>query len=384
MDVSAAKNAIISDIYRGAIDPGRWPVVLEHMAGLVGAKSATLLYRDNETKQAGVFHAFNHPPEVMREYIDYYSRFDPTFELAVQHAPIGHAIADHQMAASRTEFRALCGPEFNRFLEKHDNEYLCGAVLLKSDDQMSALSFQKSKCDGPWTDEQLSALTELTPHIQRALTIHKEFTRLRIKEEVMQAGIDKLYMGFILFDEFLQPVYSNPIAQRLLDHHDAISLHGDTLHAFYGDDTKAIRFGLQRAGGMNGSTDELADYATALGLRTPGNPPLPLLIIPVTHSTLVPMQRFRHAHVAMLFSDPARNQPIIPEALQSAYGLTSTEAHIAIAIANGMGVPEIAAMRGTMTNTVKSHLKSIYSKLDVNRQTELAKTILNGPFRVTF
>jgi len=380
----ADKDESIDRIYKASVDPNHWPVVLEHIAELVGAKSATLLYRDNETKQAGVFHAFNHAPEVMQEYIGYYCQFDPTFELAAQCAPIGHAMADRQMAGSQEEFRALCGPEFNHFLEKHDNEHLCGAVLFNSDEQMSASSFQKSSREGPWTDEQLWMLTELTPHIQRAFAIHKEFTRLRIKEEVMQAGIDRLYMGFVLFDEFLQPVYSNPIAQWVLDYHDAISLKGDIIQTHSTDDSKAIREGLHKASRMTRSEDEPEEFATALGLRSPGNPPLPLLIIPVSQSTLVPMQRFRHAHVAMLFSDPSRNQPIIPEALQCAYGLTETEAAVAISIANGLGVQEVAKMRGSTPNTIKTHPKSIYSKLDVSRQTELAKTILNGPFRVAF
>lgn len=382
MDNNQTKNATIGDIYKAAINPDHWPVVLERIAALVGAKSATLLYRDNETRQAGVFHTFNHAPEATQEYVEHYCKLDPTFELAARTVPVGQAVADRQMASSPEEFRTLCGPEFNRFLERHDNKYLCSAVLFNRKGQMSMVSFQKSGSQGMWTDEQLEKLTELTPHFQRAFTIRKEFTRLRIKEEVMQAGLDKLYMGFILFDEFLQPVYCNPMAQWVLDYHDAISLHDDVVKAYHADDTKAMRLGLQRADRMGRRHDQPSEFATTLGLRSPGNPPLPLMIVPVEQSIMVPMQRFRHAHVAMLFSDPAKNQPVIPEALQSAYGLTEAESRVAIAAANGLGVPEIAAMRETTANTVKSHLKSIYAKLGISRQSELAKTILNGPFRL--
>lgn len=383
MDQDQTKNAIIVDIYKAAIDPNHWPVVLKHTCRLIDSKAATLLYRDNETRQAGVFHSFNHPPEVMREYLDHYCTLDPTFDLAASRAPIGRAIADRQMASSYEEFRSICGDEFNGFLERHDNECLCGAVLFNSDQQMSALSFQRSRHDGMWTDEQLQDLTELTPHFQRAFTIHREFTRLRIKEQVMQAGIDRLSMGFILFDELLEPVYLNPVAQEILEYHEAIGMNGDVLRAYHAEDSRAIRAGLHKAGSAGDGDVDPSAHATALGLRSPGNPPLPVMIIPVQQCAILPMQRFRHAHVSMLFSDPMRNQPIIPEALQRAYGLTETESHVAIAIANGWGVQEIAQTRGTTSNTVRTQLKGIYAKLSVNRQSELAKAILNGPFQIT-
>jgi len=377
-------NALLNAVYRAAIEPAHWPVVLEGISNLIGSRAATLMYRDNVTKQAGVFHYYNHSPEVIREYIEHYCHHDPTYELAARRAPLGHAIADHQMADGYEEFRALCGTEFNHFLEKSDSEQLCGVVLFNTDQQMSALSLQRSARQAAWSVDELQLLTELSPHFQRALTIHREVSRLRAKNQVMQAGLDKLCMGFILFDELLEPVYCNPIAESILAAHEAIRMHDGVVRASQPEQSAAIREGLQEAAKMEAADEEPDRFATALGLTSPGNPPLPVFIVPVRQSAMVPMRRFRHAHVAMLLSDPARNQPIVPEALQCAYGLTATEACVAIAVANGMGVREIARSRDVQPNTVKTHLKSIYAKLRVRRQSELTKTILNGPFRVAF
>lgn len=51
--------------------------------------------------------------------------------------------------------------------------------------------------------------------------------------------------------------------------------------------------------------------------------------------------------------------------------LTEAETEIAMALLKGARAAEIAADRGTTYGTVRSQLKSIYSKLDVSSQIEL-------------
>jgi DNA-binding CsgD family transcriptional regulator len=60
------------------------------------------------------------------------------------------------------------------------------------------------------------------------------------------------------------------------------------------------------------------------------------------------------------------------ELVRLLYDLTPAEARVAAGIAEGIGVQAIAARGGMAVGTVRSHLKAIYSKLDVGGQTELA------------
>jgi DNA-binding CsgD family transcriptional regulator len=82
----------------------------------------------------------------------------------------------------------------------------------------------------------------------------------------------------------------------------------------------------------------------------------------------------------MCFSDPERPSPIEDDKLAEVYQLTPAEAQVAISIANGLSVDEAAMMNNVAVSTIRSQLKSIYRKLGINRQTELVKVLLTGPF----
>lgn len=57
--------------------------------------------------------------------------------------------------------------------------------------------------------------------------------------------------------------------------------------------------------------------------------------------------------------------------LSRKHGLTQTEIDVALALVAGLSPLEISEQRGTGLATVRSHLKHIYLKLGVRRQTEL-------------
>ena len=85
-----------------------------------------------------------------------------------------------------------------------------------------------------------------------------------------------------------------------------------------------------------------------------------------------------------IIGDPERTQPIVPEALRTVYGLTPAEARLAIAIANGLSLDEIAALEAAQKGTLRSQLKAIFQKVGLNRQADLVKVLMTGPFRVNF
>ena len=65
--------------------------------------------------------------------------------------------------------------------------------------------------------------------------------------------------------------------------------------------------------------------------------------------------------------------------LRTCYGLSMAESLLAQALVNGLSVREYAEERDLSVHTVRVQLKSITSKVGVRRQTELVRTILNGP-----
>jgi len=65
--------------------------------------------------------------------------------------------------------------------------------------------------------------------------------------------------------------------------------------------------------------------------------------------------------------DPARLTPL----LQTGFGLTAAEAGVALGLAQGLSIDEIARERATSLWTVRTQLRSACAKLGVSRQAEL-------------
>ena len=62
-----------------------------------------------------------------------------------------------------------------------------------------------------------------------------------------------------------------------------------------------------------------------------------------------------------------------------AYGLTGKEAEIALLIAEGMSLDEIAGELGILVSTARGHLKKAFQKMSVHSQAELTARIMSGP-----
>jgi len=57
------------------------------------------------------------------------------------------------------------------------------------------------------------------------------------------------------------------------------------------------------------------------------------------------------------------------------FGLTISEAHVAIAAANGLSREQIARTRKKSAGTVNAQFKSIFRKMDVSREAELVSMV---------
>src|SRR5690606_13054246 len=71
--------------------------------------------------------------------------------------------------------------------------------------------------------------------------------------------------------------------------------------------------------------------------------------------------------------DPNSEVPIKLETMKSLFGLTITEARIAISISSGKGLSEIARDNNVSIGTVRNQLKSVFLKAGVNKQSELIR-----------
>jgi DNA-binding CsgD family transcriptional regulator len=79
----------------------------------------------------------------------------------------------------------------------------------------------------------------------------------------------------------------------------------------------------------------------------------------------------------MLFiNDPERPNNPTAERLQKGFGLTRTEAAVAMEVLNGHGLQAAAAALGVAPVTVRTHLTAVFGKTGTHRQAELVRVLL--------
>lgn len=77
----------------------------------------------------------------------------------------------------------------------------------------------------------------------------------------------------------------------------------------------------------------------------------------------------------VLLDDPGEVGPYDPAALLRLYGLTGAESRLAVAVGQGQAPSQAARAQGITVETARTMLKTVYGKLAINRQAELARIV---------
>ena len=91
-----------------------------------------------------------------------------------------------------------------------------------------------------------------------------------------------------------------------------------------------------------------------------------------------PDSMFRAPQIAalVLIVDPVSRARIDPGLVGAAMGLTPAESRLAVMLAAGHSLRDIASATGRTEGTVRWHLKQIFRKQGISRQTDLVRLVL--------
>lgn len=90
-------------------------------------------------------------------------------------------------------------------------------------------------------------------------------------------------------------------------------------------------------------------------------------------------QSAHQPHLAVLIHDPEANTSARVTAIRNRYALTAAESQIIAALLKTGSAKAAAGHLGLSENTMKTHLKSIFSKTGVHRQSELIQLAVSFP-----
>jgi len=371
-------STIIPDIYQATINPDHWDRVLEKITEITRSKIVYLHYLDKIKGTASTFAQFGSPTHSRQNCNKQFEKLDRLFarDLSDDDKDEYH----WQFFSPEVDSQSDIASEIYESWMKPAGIYYLGRIEFSIDDaRKAAIVVLRDEESGVWREGEIRVMNEIAPHLKRALDIHSEFTRLRLRSDALLGGLDRLVIGLILYDRHVRAVYINPTARAIIEAHPAMGLGEDGLFLYDSDDDRNFRETICETASID--TDDSWRQSTSIGVTHPDEEaPLPLLITPIHANLITSDLDYEGAQVAVFLSDPNLQQPISIDNLVSVYGLTPSESQVAISIANGHSIDDIARTSNHSAHTIRSQLKSTFRKTGVSRQSDLIKLLLTGPF----
>lgn len=118
-----------------------------------------------------------------------------------------------------------------------------------------------------------------------------------------------------------------------------------------------------------------APRLVAASVKRPGSATCRVLVTPILLEEGQPQVG---AYLVVIYA-PSEQRAIAAEVLLEIYGLTRAQADVARRLYAGLSVEETAIELKLSLNTVRTHLKQIFSKCEVQSQAELLHALALGP-----
>jgi DNA-binding CsgD family transcriptional regulator len=179
--------------------------------------------------------------------------------------------------------------------------------------------------------------------------------------------LDKLDRGVVLLDARGRVLDANSLAVRLLKAGDGMALRsGRFVFADAALELRLSRMITQRGAG--------AAAAFAARVSRSAGAPYRVVVTPVPEGA----DERDVAFVALIYA-PDEQRDISTDVLRELYALTPAQAQVARSLFAGRSVEESAAALNLSPNTVRTHLKQIFTRCEVQSQAELLHLLAQGP-----
>jgi DNA-binding CsgD family transcriptional regulator len=217
----------------------------------------------------------------------------------------------------------------------------------------------------PLDERRRRLLARVAPHLAQALAVERALARAERKRAVMREVLESLRFGVVVLDERQRLLASNRAAEHLGEFVKRPPRRGRR-----GSLCDAARRRLEAAE-TAGTRDGEAVQALTIP-RTRGRRPLRLVLAPLCDSA-----GGRRSTVAFA-EDPDLPYRGSVELFARLHALTPAQARLAVLLAEGGSLADIAPSLGLSVHTVRQRLKEIFVRTGTNSQSELVRLLLMG------
>ncbi|MNQ08793.1 hypothetical protein D3C85_215930 [compost metagenome] len=359
-------QALVGLVYEGLLEEKPWSGLLNALRRQFHANYVSLTIRLPSAEDRGlVVFAGEARPHIHALYSSSLYAVDPFVNLPRDTVVMLEELIDEREWLGSVIYRD--------FLEPLQVRYMMGADIRSDEgrERECRLRISRPPQDGPFSETERALCGLLLPHLRRALRLYAHLDRVESACRLYVGTLERMGIGSILLDEDGGICRINRAAEEILAEGDSLQLHNGMLEAVAPrDDRRLWRLIKQAAAGRNG-TGLVEAIALDRGGQRGG---LSVLVrsIPLSASA----EAGRAAAVELILRDSSRPAQPSEPLLRQLYQLTPAEASLAVLLGEGLTLEESASRLGISRNTARTHLRAVFAKTGVKRQTALVQLLL--------
>ena len=368
-----AYQRILASLSDAMLDDSHWPAtsaLIDEACGLTG--NAVLVGEgpkdDMRVLTVGFYSRGQRHEELEREYLEVYHPID-------ERVPRVRRLPDSRLVHVTDLYTAeelKTSPTYNEIMLRGKHQNSLNVRLAVSDGAHITWALGDPVASDGWGSSQIGMIRTLLPHIGQFIRVRQTLVRAEVRHTSAAALLDNPRIGVLHLDRRGRIMEVNDRAGSILRQGDGLSDRDGVLRAREAAD----RLRLERlvASALPASGAVAAGGSMLLG-RGSGSPPLVVHVKPVA----VPQADYGARHVAalILIVEPGRGHRIDPDLVAGTLGLTPMESRVAVWLAQGRSVREMAEATGHTEGSIYWHLKQIYQKQPVSRQADLVRLVLS-------
>jgi DNA-binding CsgD family transcriptional regulator len=358
-------SKLINCLYEAAGDPGLWNPFLQRLAQITRAEYAGLVshYADVHA----ISHSWEIDPEMVRLHGEYYHLVDIWSQRGGS-LPSGTVLTS-QSLCPLAELKTT--EVYNDCLVRFDVAH--GLFVIVENNALSgaSVSLFRSSSSPEFEANTEEILCLLAGHLKQAFILYGKFSDLKAKSAGLETALDMHPTGIILLGRTGQVVLMNRAASALVLEGDGLIATRIGLRAERSTESLLLQKTIRESASTSNGHGISAGGMMLISRRA--RPPLQIRVSPIRNSPIA-----SQAVAAIVFvTDPLQRPRPTQDVLRVRFGLTPAEGRVALLLSDGHAPRKIANMIGITDNTVRSQIKSIFSKTGVKRQGELIRLLLN-------
>lgn len=365
MTADDSVSLVIERIYAAVGEPALWQPCLESVCRLLASDSANLFYVDQMCHKADVIAAGR------VRLLDQRTAAQPP--LTLQDWSSESAILPSVTPIPRERMAPVPESAIPNTIRHEQETALVVSIDTELPSAQALIAVERVRDASSFCNADASVLATLVPHLRRALILHRRIIGLTADKGTLADIIDDLRAGVILAGMDGTVISANRAAARTLRSRDGLLLHRSRLRT--GDAASTAT--LQRAIEAVSRSYSMADPGSRRFVSAPkpsGTGSLHIMVTPILRDRATPAG----ATAVLWISDPDTVFPVTAPVLEAAFGLNPTECRVAIALADGRSVAEIAETLRMTKDTCRWYVKQILHKTGTTSQARAVRAILSA------